>query len=88
MAKDSVAIAAAVFRKLTGRQLTDYDIHVNVVGGGNIDGLRRVWHQRQSSVPSGDSGLRISLLQVNCRFEAKSSLSVDCIQDLGARWPV
>lgn len=38
MAKDSVANAAAVFRSLTGRQLTDYDIHVNVVGGGNIDG--------------------------------------------------
>ena len=38
MAKDSVANAAAVFRSLTGRQLSDYDIHVNVVGGGNIDG--------------------------------------------------
>jgi len=38
MAKDSVANAAAVFRSLTGKQLSDYDIHVNVVGGGNIDG--------------------------------------------------
>ncbi len=38
MAKDSVFNAAAVFRKLTGQELADYDLHVNVVGGGNIDG--------------------------------------------------
>ena len=38
MAKDSVFNAASVFRMLTGEELSDYDIHVNVVGGGNIDG--------------------------------------------------
>ena len=38
MAKDSVFNAAAVMRQLTGRDLHDYDIHVNVIGGGNIDG--------------------------------------------------
>ncbi len=38
MAKDSVFNAASVFRKLTGSNLNDYDIHVNVTGGGNIDG--------------------------------------------------
>lgn len=38
MAKDSVFNAASVFRSLTGQDLGDYDIHVNVVGGGNIDG--------------------------------------------------
>lgn len=38
MAKDSVFNAAAVVRKLTGEDIHDYDIHVNVVGGGNIDG--------------------------------------------------
>ena len=38
MAKDSVFNAAAVMRRLTGRDLHDYDIHVNVIGGGNIDG--------------------------------------------------
>jgi len=38
MAKDSVFNAAAVVRKLTGKDVHDYDIHVNVVGGGNIDG--------------------------------------------------
>ena len=38
MAKDSVATASAVVRRLTGKDLWDYDLHVNVVGGGNIDG--------------------------------------------------
>ncbi|GFN22903.1 MAG: ATP-dependent protease, Lon family [Thermoanaerobacteraceae bacterium] len=38
MARDSVFNAAAVFRLLTGEDLSDYDVHVNVVGGGNIDG--------------------------------------------------
>lgn len=38
MAKDSVFNAAAVVRKITGKDLNDYDIHVNVIGGGNIDG--------------------------------------------------
>lgn len=38
MAKDSVFNAASVFRALTGQQLDDFDVHVNVVGGGNIDG--------------------------------------------------
>lgn len=38
MAKDSVFNAASVFRALTGQDLNNYDVHVNVVGGGNIDG--------------------------------------------------
>lgn len=38
MAKDSVFNAASVVRKLTGKDLADYDIHVNIVGGGKIDG--------------------------------------------------
>lgn len=38
MAKDSVFNAASVIRKLTGREVKDYDIHVNVVGGADIDG--------------------------------------------------
>lgn len=38
MAKDSVFNAAAVVRKLTGKDIADFDIHVNVIGGGNIDG--------------------------------------------------
>ncbi|WP_142413691.1 Lon family ATP-dependent protease [Hathewaya massiliensis] len=38
MAKDSVFNAATVIRKVTDKDIRDYDIHVNVVGGGNIDG--------------------------------------------------
>lgn len=38
MAKDSVFNAASVFRLLGERDFLDYDAHVNVVGGGNIDG--------------------------------------------------
>lgn len=38
MAKDSVFNAAAVLRRITGQDLQDYDVHVNVVGGGRIDG--------------------------------------------------
>ncbi|WP_066634142.1 Lon family ATP-dependent protease [Desulfolucanica intricata] len=38
MAKDSVFNAASVIRKLTGEDLSNYDVHVNIVGGGRIDG--------------------------------------------------
>lgn len=38
MAKDSVFNAAAVIRNLSGEDINNYDIHVNVVGGGQIDG--------------------------------------------------
>ncbi len=38
MAKDSVFNATSVARRLTGQNLSDWDIHVNVVGGGRIDG--------------------------------------------------
>ncbi|MBL4937477.1 Lon family ATP-dependent protease [Clostridium sp. YIM B02515] len=38
MAKDSVFNAASVIRKITDKDIKDYDIHVNVIGGGNIDG--------------------------------------------------
>lgn len=38
MAKDSVFNAASVIRKITDKDIKDYDIHVNVIGGGQIDG--------------------------------------------------
>ncbi len=38
MAKDSVFNAASVIRKITDKDIRDYDIHVNVIGGGKIDG--------------------------------------------------
>ncbi len=38
MAKDSVFNATSVIRSVTGIDPLDFDLHVNVVGGGNIDG--------------------------------------------------
>lgn len=38
MARDSVFNATAVIRDLTGEELKNYDLHVNIVGGGRIDG--------------------------------------------------
>ena len=38
MAKDSVFNAASVLRALTGIDIAEFDLHINVVGGGNIDG--------------------------------------------------
>jgi ATP-dependent Lon protease len=38
MAKDSVFNAASVIRNLTDKDIKDYDIHVNVIGRGKIDG--------------------------------------------------
>ncbi|SJZ80899.1 Lon family ATP-dependent protease [Selenihalanaerobacter shriftii] len=38
MAKDAVFNAASVVRKITGEDISNYDLHINVVGGGQIDG--------------------------------------------------
>lgn len=38
MAKDSVFNAASVIRKVSGLDISNYDIHVNIIGGGRIDG--------------------------------------------------
>lgn len=38
MAKDSVFNAATVIKSVAGVDIHDYDIHVNIIGGGKIDG--------------------------------------------------
>lgn len=38
MARDSVFVSASVLRWLSKVDIHDYDVHLNVVGGGNIDG--------------------------------------------------
>ncbi|MCL6581912.1 MAG: ATP-dependent protease, Lon family, partial [Firmicutes bacterium] len=38
MTRDSVYNAASLVRQLTGEELSNYDVHVNVVGGGDVDG--------------------------------------------------
>ena len=37
MAKDSVFNAASVLRQTTGKDIHDFDVHINVIGGGNAD---------------------------------------------------
>jgi ATP-dependent Lon protease len=38
MSRDSVFNAASVVRAMSGLDPSDFDLHVNVIGGGNIDG--------------------------------------------------
>jgi ATP-dependent Lon protease len=38
MAKDSVFNALAVLRKVTGKDASDFDLHVNLIGGGKVEG--------------------------------------------------
>ncbi|MEW6523530.1 MAG: Lon family ATP-dependent protease [Bacillota bacterium] len=38
MARDSVFNAASVIRRLTGTDIGAYDLHINVIGGGRVDG--------------------------------------------------
>lgn len=38
MVRDSLFNAASLFRKETGENLKNYDLHINIVGGGNVDG--------------------------------------------------
>lgn len=38
MAKDSVFNALAVFRKVTGKDAADFDLHINIIGGGRVEG--------------------------------------------------
>lgn len=38
MTKDSLFNALSVIRKITGKNINKYDIHVNCVGGGRVDG--------------------------------------------------
>ncbi len=38
MAKDSVFNATSVLRAVAGVDIGDFDLHINIVGGGNIDG--------------------------------------------------
>lgn len=38
MAKDSVFNATSVLRKLTGEEISNFDLHINVIGGGRIEG--------------------------------------------------
>ncbi|KHD34514.1 ATPase AAA [Clostridium acetobutylicum] len=64
MAKDSVFNAASVIRKLTDKDIKDYDIHVNVIGGGKIDG------------PSAGSAITICILSAILNKEVRQDVAM------------
>ena len=63
MTRDSVFVAATVIRSLTGLDLNDFDLHLNVIGGGNIDG------------PSAGAAIFIALLSALKKIPVKQ----DCV---------
>jgi ATP-dependent Lon protease len=82
MAKDSVFNAASVIRNITDKDIKDYDIHVNVVGGGKIDGpsagaaiticvISSLLHKpiRQNIAITGEISLKGSIKPVGGIFE-------------------
>ncbi|MCR3761143.1 Lon family ATP-dependent protease [Clostridium felsineum] len=64
MAKDSVFNAASVIRRLTDKDIKDYDIHVNIVGGGKIDG------------PSAGSAITICILSAILNKEVRQDVAM------------
>ena len=64
MAKDSVFNAASVLRKFTGKDIHDYDVHINVIGGGNIDG------------PSAGTAILAALVSAVTGWKIKQNVAV------------
>lgn len=64
MTKDSVFNAASVIRMVTGIEVSEYDIHVNVVGGGNVDG------------PSAGAAITIAILSAVTQKPIKQNIAI------------
>ncbi|MCL2322336.1 MAG: Lon family ATP-dependent protease [Oscillospiraceae bacterium] len=64
MAKDSVYNAASVIRKITDREISEYDIHVNIVGGGKIDG------------PSAGAAITLCIISALLNKKIRSDIAV------------
>lgn len=64
MAKDSVFNAASVIKRLTDKDINDYDIHVNVIGGGKIDG------------PSAGAAITICIMSALLEKPIRQDLSI------------
>ena len=63
-AKDSVFNAASVVRRIIGEELEDYDLHVNVIGGGNIDG------------PSAGAAVTLALISVLAGIPVRQDVAI------------
>ncbi len=64
MAKDSVFNAASVIRKITDEDIANYDLHINVVGGGRIDG------------PSAGAAITLALLSAIKGYPIPQNIAV------------
>ncbi|MDV5115624.1 Lon family ATP-dependent protease [Clostridium perfringens] len=64
MAKDSVFNAASVIKRLTDKDINDYDIHVNVIGGGKIDG------------PSAEAAITICIMSALLEKPIRQDLAI------------
>jgi len=64
MTKDSVFNAAAVIRQITEKELTDFDIYVNIVGGARVDG------------PSAGAAILLAMLSAITKVPIKQSVAV------------
>lgn len=64
MAKDSVFNAASVIRNITDKDIKDYDIHVNVIGGGKIDG------------PSAGTAITICIISALLKKSIRQDLAI------------
>ena len=73
MAKDSVFNAASVLRQVTGKDLADYDVHVNVIGGGLIDG------------PSAGAAVAIAILSAVTERPIRQDVAITARYPYGAR---
>lgn len=64
MTKDSVFNAASVIRTITGEDITNYDVHVNVLGGGNVDG------------PSAGAAITVAMLSAITKKPVRQDIAV------------
>ena len=64
MAKDSVFNAATVIRMITEIDVSNFDIHVNVVGGGNVDG------------PSAGVAITVAILSAVTKKPLKQNIAI------------
>lgn len=64
MAKDSVFNAASAIRLVTGIDVGNYDIHVNVVGGANVDG------------PSAGAAITIAILSAVTKKPLRQDIAI------------
>ncbi|KRQ85972.1 Lon protease 2 [Caloramator mitchellensis] len=64
MAKDSVFNAASVIRRLTGEDISNYDIHVNIIGGGNVDG------------PSAGAAITVAILSAITEKKVRQNVAI------------